>query len=210
MAATAKQRIFDERYKESLYSGERPEENEIIEELLEDYRDLFEKESYLSHGTYYVGHEDDEYLDESTQFVEGSFSIDELVAPFPKRREPLVASNKVHSFSPISEWEGYVTSISQSSFFVSVVNIKDETGLPDDEAEFQLHDLSGTERESLEVGSVVRWVVGFEKPSNDMRQRVSRVHVRRLPAHSVKEYEKSVLEEERFGDGLIWNEPSQT
>ena len=198
MLAAVRQKIFDERYKESVYSGARFEEDEILEELIGDYNDFY-KSSFENFRDTTEGHTLPEGVDYSTlENSLGHLSIDELVAPFPKRRDPLVVSNRIHSFSPISEWEGYVTAISDTTFFANLVNIKDESGLPDDEAEFQLLDLSESERMNLQIGSVVRWVVGFEKLANDMRQRVSRVHVRRLPAHSLKEYEKTLLEEKEF------------
>ena len=86
--------------------------------------------------------------------------IDDAMALIPVRRLGASIRNS-RSFNPISEWEGYVESIEESAFLVRMVNIRSKSLLPKDEATFQKNELSDFQRRHLEVGAIVRWVIGM-------------------------------------------------
>jgi hypothetical protein len=113
------------------------------------------------------------------------------------------------ALTPLREWEGFVEAISAESFFVKLSDVTDTAGLPTDEAEFELKDLSGADRELLRVGSIIRWVVGFERLANDQRQRVSRVHVRRIPVFRVSGIDEARNEAEQLLKGILVDDASE-
>ena len=115
-------------------------------------------------------------------------SIDNIVVPFSKR---LPAKINTRSFSPTTEWEGYVEDIGEDEFTVRLVDVKSPSSLPEDMATFTKSELSQRERRLLVPGAIVRWIVGLERLPTDQRRRVSELHFRDLPAHSTRDRERA-------------------
>ena len=182
---------LDERYRESIYTGEEPERDEAVEKLVEDYGRLIEDRYRVQSsvdGTLSMPETD---RDDSLVDVEELARIDDVVAPFSRRHRGLMPVQAQRSLTPISEWEGYVESIEGEMFTVRLVNTRSGDTLPDEEAEFSTSELSGDQRKRLEVGAIVRWVVGLERLATDQRRRVSELHFRRLPAHTKLDYARA-------------------
>lgn len=61
---------------------------------------------------------------------------------------------------PIEEWEGYVEDISKDEFTVRLVNVKSNTALPEEMVTFLKSEITVHERKLLQLGAIVRWVIG--------------------------------------------------
>ena len=100
-------------------------------------------------------------------------------------------------FSPSSDREGHVEDIGEGEFTVRLVNAKSPSSLPGELATFSKSELSQDERNLLVPDAIVRWVVGVGRPSADQRRRVSRLQFRKLPLHSIHDFEHA-------GQGVSW------
>ena len=136
-------------------------------------------------------------------------AIDDSVASLSARQLGDEFSRNVRSLNPISEWEGYIESIDENVFLVRMVNIRSKSQLPEDEATFQVNELSEYQRQHLEVGAIVRWVIGMERLPSDQRRKVSELHFRRLPAHSNSEYQTALIQAKEIIDGITWDDASK-
>ena len=134
--------------------------------------------------------------------------IDDFVAPLSARQLEDEFIRNTRSLNPISEWEGYIENIDENVFLVRMVNIRSKSQLPEDEATFQLNELSDYQRQHIEVGAIVRWVIGMERLPSDQRRRVSELHFRRLPAHSNREYQTALTQAREMIDGITWDDAS--
>ena len=135
--------------------------------------------------------------------------IDDFVTPLSARQLGDEFIRNARSLNPISEWEGYIESIEENVFLVRMVNIRSKSQLPEDEATFQVNELSDYQRQHLEVGAIVRWVIGMERLPSDQRRKVSELHFRRLPAHSNREYQTALTQAKEMIDGITWDDASE-
>ena len=135
--------------------------------------------------------------------------IDDFVAPHSARQLGDEFIPNTRSLNPISEWEGYIESIEENVFLVRMVNIRSKSQLPEDEATFQVNELSDYQRQHLEVGAIVRWVIGMERLPSDQRRKVSELHFRRLPAHSNREYQTALTQAKEMINGITWDDASE-
>ena len=136
-------------------------------------------------------------------------TIDNVVAPLSVRRLGGEIYRNTRSLNPISEWEGFVDYIEGNEFLVRMTNIQSGSPLPMDEATFQINELSDYQRRHLEVGAIVRWVIGMERLPSDQRRKVSELHFRRLPAHSNSEYQTALIQAKEIIDGITWDDASK-
>ena len=85
-------------------------------------------------------------------------------------------------FIPIIAWDGWVEEIEGDSFFARLINTEDETKIPREFAEFSINELSTSDREHLQLGSIIHWVIGTEIfPSGQKKDHVSRVNLQLEP-----------------------------
>ena len=192
-------------------------QNQQLENLLDDYKRVFryrESENSCSSGTI-----NNPKIDVDNSFEDSSVlatkttnttdtAIDDVVAPLSARLLGDQFSRNTRSLNPISEWEGYVESIEENVFLVRMVNIRSKSQLPEDEATFQINELSDYQRQHLEVGAIVRWVIGMERLPSDQRRKVSELHFRRLPPHSNREFQTALTQAKEVINAITWDNAS--
>ena len=108
------------------------------------------------------------------------------------------------SFNPISEWEGYIDSIEGSEFTVKMVNLESKIEIPTDLATFSMEDVSEDDRHLVKEGAIIRWVIGYERLISGQVRKISVLHLRRLPVHSDKDYERALIRARELLDGINW------
>lgn len=108
------------------------------------------------------------------------------------------------SFSPLQEWEGYVTDISDKLFIARLVDITGRSNLAEEEAEFPLEDLSQSDLRLIKIGAVFRWTIGYQVNAAGSKRRVSQVVFRQLPQWSKSELVASEKEARRLHDTISW------
>ena len=193
-------------------------QNQQLENLLDDYKRVFRYRVYEhSDSSRTIDNpkiDVDNSLEGSSVLATETTSmadtaIDDVVAPLSARQLGDQFSRNTRSLNPISEWEGYVESIEEGVFLVRMVNIRSKSQLPEDEATFQINELSDYQRQHLEVGAIVRWVIGMERLPSDQRRKVSELHFRRLPAHSNKEYQTALTQAKEIINAITWDDASE-
>ena len=96
--------------------------------------------------------------------------------PLPRRRAPTA------SFHALQEWEGYVVEMRATDFVAHLTDLT--AGMPheQEEATIPLSELSDHDAARMTIGSVFRWVIGYERSPAGTKKRVSQIVLRDLPA----------------------------
>ncbi len=109
------------------------------------------------------------------------------------------------TFTPTSEWEGYVENMSEDEFSVRLVNIRSQSSLPADQATFYKDEVSEYDQQLLREGAIIRWVIGRERLPTGQVRNVSELYFRRLPAHSGKDYKRAYEKACTLLEGINWD-----
>ncbi|MBF0320870.1 MAG: hypothetical protein HQL01_13810 [Nitrospirae bacterium] len=103
--------------------------------------------------------------------------------------------NKARTVS-LQKWEGYVLEIFEDTFIARLIDLTNES--PDEEAEFYIDDLSGEDKELLQLGAVFYWNIGYHIASGGQRTRGSTIRFRRLPAWRKEDIKSATQKAERL------------
>jgi hypothetical protein len=203
MPAAAEQYILDWQLDGSLYSGESHERTRVAARYSNDISDYIEHKSIQSVTTK-VSTASIPEKTTSTSALTHERVLSDISRPSERSNlKPRQNKSRSSSLTPSQEWEGYVESIGRETFTINLTNVRDTSGSITDQAEFELRELPENDQKRLEIGSVVRWIVGFERLSNDTRQRVSRIHLRRLPVFSRRDYDEAFEDAGSLLEGLV-------
>ena len=85
------------------------------------------------------------------------------------------------SFHLLQEWEGHVTEIGEDDFTVRLLDLTAGSSHEEEEAVILLSEISEDDLKRLRLGSIFRWVIGYERSASGTKQRVSRIVFRELP-----------------------------
>ena len=85
------------------------------------------------------------------------------------------------SFHLLQEWEGHVTEIGEDDFTVRLLDLTAGSSHEEEEAVIPLSEISEDDLKRLCLGSIFRWVIGYERSASGTKQRVSRIVFRELP-----------------------------
>lgn len=106
------------------------------------------------------------------------------------------------SFIAEQEWEGYVTRIDSKYFYATLLDLTN-SGV-EEEAQFELTEVSPNNDQLLKEGALFRWSIGYERQKGGTRRRSSSIIFRRLPAWSKREIKSSQLEAEQLINEIQW------
>lgn len=81
---------------------------------------------------------------------------------------------------PLQRWEGVVLDVEDTSFVVRLVDTAGENA--DEEVTLPKGELCEFDLELLEPGAILYWTIGYRRTVRGVRERVSRIRLRRLPA----------------------------
>ena len=82
----------------------------------------------------------------------------------------------------LQEWEGYVLDIDNTNFTARLVDLTAGASHEDEEAVIPLMEISDDDVNKMQVGSIFRWVIGYERSATRTKKRVSQFVFRDLPA----------------------------
>lgn len=85
------------------------------------------------------------------------------------------------SLHALQEWEGYVVAIRDKEFQARLLDLTAEAAFPDEEATILLEEISDRDAAMMRVGSIFRWVIGYERSPAGAKKRVSLIVFRDLP-----------------------------
>ena len=115
------------------------------------------------------------------------------ILKFPKT--PIQAASA--TFHAFQEWQGYVVEIGTTSFVARLVDVTAGSIFEQEEAIIPLAELSDADSAKIELGSVFRWVIGYERSVTGNKKRVSLIVFRDLPTitkNDLQHSEKWALE----------------
>ena len=96
--------------------------------------------------------------------------------PAPTRAAP------VASFHALQEWEGYVLDADTTHFVARLVDLTAGASQEGEEAVIPRTELSESDDVKMRIGSIFRWVIGYERSRAGTKRRVSQFVFRDLPA----------------------------
>lgn len=82
----------------------------------------------------------------------------------------------------LQEWEGYVVEKGETEFAARLVDLTAGDSYEKDEAVVPLAEISHYDAARMRVGSIFRWVIGYERSTAGTKKRVSQIVFRDLPA----------------------------
>ena len=85
------------------------------------------------------------------------------------------------SFHLLQEWEGYVIEIGEDDFTVRLLDLTAGSSHEEEEAVIPLSEISEDDLNRLRLGSIFRWVIGYERSASGTKRRVSQIVFRDLP-----------------------------
>ena len=104
-------------------------------------------------------------------------------------------------FDALQKWEGRVLEVRDTTFSAVVVDIREVT---EEQAEFDLEEVSPDDIGMVEPGAVFYWSIGYRTDPSGERSRCSVLVFRRLPAWSARDLELARQGAQTLRDRLGW------
>ena len=101
-----------------------------------------------------------------------------VIDPAPASLSPVPRA----SFHALQEWEGYVLEVEDGDLVARLVDLTAGAPLEEEEAIIPRSELSAADDVRIGVGSIFRWVIGYERSPAGTKKRVSQIVLRDLPA----------------------------
>ena len=89
-------------------------------------------------------------------------------------------SKSAVNFHAIQEWEGYVVEINDTHFTVRLTDLTARATIPGEEAEIPFNQISEPDSSKMQVGSILHWVIGYERLPGGKRKEVSRIALKNV------------------------------
>ena len=90
----------------------------------------------------------------------------------------------------LQEWEGYVVEVNRENFVARLADMTVGSSHEEEEAIIPLEELSECDVANMTVGSIFRWVIGYERSPGGMKKRVSQIVFRDLPRITERDFRK--------------------
>ena len=110
--------------------------------------------------------------------LEREFDVISRFLDIPKLSPRRPPATTLH---PLQEWEGHVVEIGEEEFTARLTDITADASYEGEEAVIPLADLSDRDAARMEIGSIFRWVIGYERSIAGTKKRVSQIVLRDLP-----------------------------
>ena len=85
------------------------------------------------------------------------------------------------AFHALQEWEGYVVEIGETKFTAHLTDLTAGDSHEGEEATIPRAALSDEDNARMRVGSIFRWMIGYEQSAAGTRECVSRIALREHP-----------------------------
>ncbi len=122
--------------------------------------------------------------DAQAEFLPASFNHElgrhgfSRILDFP---QPSVPPQPTVTFHAIQEWEGYIIDIGDTDFVARLVDLTAGASHEEEEALIPLDEISDDDAAGMQLGSIFRWVIGYERSAAGTKKRVSQIVFRDLP-----------------------------
>ena len=106
---------------------------------------------------------------------------DNVISQVIKFPQPPAYRSKAATLHALQEWEGYVTEINDMEFTARLTDLTAGATYPGEEAIIPMDEISEADAAKMQVGSIFRWVIGYERTAGTKKS-VSYIVFRDLPA----------------------------
>ena len=100
------------------------------------------------------------------------------ILSFPPQPSPAGPRATLHA---LQEWEGYVVEVERDELVARLVDLTAGSTHEEEEAVIPLAEISECDVAAVRVGSIFRWVIGYERSPSGTKKRVSQIVFRDLP-----------------------------
>lgn len=110
----------------------------------------------------------------------------------------------------LQEWEGYVIERRSDEFVACLVDLTAGSTHEEEEAVIPLATVSHGDVDTIAIGSIFRWVIGYERAGVGTKKRVSRIVFRDLPPMTERDFREGrrwARETVRAFDRVAGSEP---
>ena len=107
------------------------------------------------------------------------------VVDFPPRPKPAPPRAVLHA---LQEWEGYVVELGSGEFVARLVDLTAGSSHEEEEAIIPLEEVSESDAARMTVGSIFRWVIGYERSPAGTKRRVSQIWFRDMPRITERDF----------------------
>ena len=107
------------------------------------------------------------------------------------------------TFYALQEWEGYVVGIGDEVFTSRLVDLTAGEPTETEQVDLPISDLTDEDRGRLQVGSVFRWSIGYQRMRGSKR-RVSQIVFRDRPKWTKREIEEAEAKAEAVLSKIKW------
>ncbi len=108
-------------------------------------------------------------------------------ASFPPRH----ASEPRAALQVLQEWEGYVVEMRSDEFVARLVDLTAGSTHEEEEAVIPLATVSHGDVDTIAIGSIFRWVIGYERAEAGTKKLVSRIVFRDLPRMTERDFREA-------------------
>ncbi len=95
----------------------------------------------------------------------------------PLQQSPVPPKVTLHA---LQEWEGYIVDVRDNDFVVRLIDLTAGRSYESEEAVIPLTNISENDVSHLVIGSIFRWVIGYERSVEGTRKLVSHIFFRDL------------------------------
>ena len=90
----------------------------------------------------------------------------------------------------LQEWEGYVIEINGDELLARLVDLTVGSTHEEEEATIPLAEIAEGDAAAMRVGSIFRWVIGYERSPAGTKKRVSQIVFRDLPRMTERDFQE--------------------
>ena len=110
------------------------------------------------------------------------------VLSFPPELSPPRPRAILHA---LQEWEGYVVEMDSRELVARLVDLTAGSTHEEEEAVIPMAEISECDVSAVRVGSIFRWVIGYERSPSGMKKRVSQIVFRDLPRMTERDFREA-------------------
>lgn len=107
-----------------------------------------------------------------------------------EQRPPELPARKRSMLIAQQEWEGYVVAIEEDVLVARLTDLTAGSEYESEEASIPLDEISDSDKEKMDIGSIFRWVIGHEYSPTGGKKSVSEIIFRDLPGMTEADIER--------------------
>lgn len=117
------------------------------------------------------------------------YGHEDVRRPLLPEQKPVLSSST--GLVALQEWEGYVIEIGEDAFVSRLWDITAGAKREEEEATIPFDEISDEDRRKMRLGSIFRWVIGYQRSVSGTKRRVSEIVFRDLPVVTQADWDEA-------------------